>query len=195
MEIIDITKGIFSSEIYPGDPKPSAENFKSIENGDDCNLNGFFACAHTGTHVDAPLHFLEGGKTIDQIEIGRFVGPCRVIEVPEGPITGEYVEEHFPRSVQRVLVKSSGKAWFLDHGAYAAVNLDYCLIGTDSLSVGCEGNQIEPHRAFLRNNVAILEGLDLTDVKPGKYFLFAPPLKIEGLEAAPARAILIKDAF
>lgn len=195
MEIIDITKGIFTADIYPGDPEPSKRNFQSIENGDGCNLNGFFACCHAGTHADAPLHFVEGGKSIDEMNMAPFIGPCKVIDVPEGPITGEYVENNFPKGCRRLLIKSEGKAYFLDHGAQEAVNNGYLLIGTDALSVGTSGNQIAPHKAFLSRDVALLEGLDLTHVKTGNYFLLAQPLKLEGLEAAPVRALLIKGEF
>ncbi len=195
MEIIDITRGIFSSEIYPGDPVPEKQNFQSIENGDSCNLNGYFACCHAGTHADAPLHFVEDGKSIDEMSMIPFIGPCRVLEVPEGPITGEYVENEFPRGCRRLLLKSGGKAYFLDHGAQAAAKLGYMLIGTDGLSVGSPGNQIAPHKALLTKEIAILEGLDLTGIKTGSYFLLAQPIKLEGMEGAPVRAILIKGDF
>ena len=195
MKIIDITKGIFTADVYPGDPEPSKTNFQSIENGDGCNLNGFFACCHAGTHADAPLHFVEGGKTIDEMSLAPFIGPCKVIDLPEGPITGEYVENNFPKGCRRLLLKSEGKAYFLAPGAQAAADAGYLLIGTDALSVGTSGNQIAPHKAFLRREIALLEGLDLTDVKTGNYFLMAQPIKLEGLEAAPVRAVLIKGDF
>lgn len=195
MEIIDITKGIFSAEVYPGDPEPSKKNFQSIGNGDGCNLNAFFACCHTGTHVDAPLHFIDGGKPIDKMSMVPFIGPCRVIDVPAGPITGEYVENSFPKGCRRLLLRSEGEAYFLDHGAQAAANLGILLIGTDALSVGTKGNQIAPHKAFLNKDIAVLEGLELTGVDNGSYFLMAQPLKLEGMEAAPARALLIKGDF
>lgn len=195
MEIIDITKGVFSSEVYPGDPEPKKQNFQSIEKGDGCNLNAYFACCHAGTHVDAPLHFVEDGKSIDELSLVPFIGPCHVLDVPAGPITGEYVENCFPRGVRRILIKSQGEAYFLDHGAEALRNLGVMLVGTDALSVGTHGNQIAPHKAFLSKNIALLEGLDLTGVNVGNYFLIAPPVKLEGLEAAPARAILIKGDF
>ncbi len=195
MEIIDITKGMFSSDIYPGDPEPTKQSFQSIEKGDGCNLNGFFACCHTATHADAPLHFVDGGKTIDKMSLIPFIGPCRVLDVPEGPITGEYVENSFPKGHRRLLLKSEGKAYFLDHGAQAAADLGLLLIGTDALSVGTSGNQIAPHKAFLNREIAILEGLDLTGVETGSYFLMAQPLKLEGMEAAPVRAVLIKGDF
>ncbi|MBE6783529.1 MAG: cyclase family protein [Ruminococcaceae bacterium] len=195
MEIIDITRGIFTAEVYPGDPEPTKQNFQSIEKGDSCNLNAFFACCHTGTHVDAPLHFVEDGKSIDQMSVIPFIGPCKVIDVPEGPITGEYVENNFPKGCRRILLKSGGKAYFLDHGAQAAANSGCLLLGTDALSVGTSGNQIAPHKAFLNKEIAILEGLDLTGVDTGSYFLIAQPIKLEGMEAAPARALLIKGEF
>ncbi len=195
MEIIDITNGIFTSEIYPGDPQPESALVKSIKEGDGCNLSSFSTGCHAGTHADAPLHFVDEGKSIDEMHLAAFIGPCRVIEVPEGPITGEYVENCFPRGDKRLLIKSSGKAWFFDHGAQAAARLGIYLIGTDGLSVGTHGDQIAPHKAFLNKNIAILEGLNLENVKEGSYFLIAPPIKLENLEAAPVRAILIDGEF
>ena len=195
MEIIDISNGVFSSDVYPGDPESKSQVYKSIKEGDGCNLTAYYACCHTGTHVDAPLHFVEDGKSIDELHLVPFIGPCRVVEVPEGPITGEYVENSFPRGCRRILLKSEGKAWFLDHGAQAAAKLGIYLIGTDALSVGTHGDQIAPHKAFLNREIAILEGLNLTDVKAGSYFLIAPPVKLEKLEAAQARAILIDGDF
>lgn len=195
MELIDITGGIFSSEVYPGDPEPQKQVFSSMKDGAQNNLSGFFACAHAGTHADSPLHFIEDGKSIDELPLTAFLGPCKVIEVPEGPITGEYVENNFPRGCKRLLIKGDKKAYFTDHGAYSAVNLEYILIGTDALSIGTSGAQIAPHKAFLAPEIAVLEGLDLSNVTSGNYFLIALPLKLEGFEAAPVRAVLIKDDF
>lgn len=195
LEIIDITSGVFGSEVYPGDPESGICTFKSFEKGDGYNLNAFSACAHAGTHVDAPLHFIEDGLSVDRLPLQPFIGPCRVISVPEGPITGEFVEMNFPRGCRRVLIKGNKKAYFMDHAAYAAAQLEYFLIGTDALSVGEGDNQMAPHKAFLNKGISILEGLDLSGVEEGSYFLIAPPIKLEGLEAAPARAILVKDSF
>lgn len=193
MKIIDISRKFFSCDVYPGDPEPKAERVCSIDDGDICNLTAVSAGAHTATHVDAPLHFLQGGETIENLPLDAFIGPCKVIDVPAGVITGDYVDRFFPKSCQRLLIKGGGRAFFMDSSAEEAVQRGLLLIGTDSLSVGCKGNEAPPHKAFLQAGVAILEGLDLSEVKPGEYFLFAPPVAYDGIEAAPARAVLIED--
>ncbi len=195
MEIIDITRGIFDSENQDSEREPKSCFLKSILKGDECNISAFYTNSHCGTHIDAPSHFIEDGMTIDEIDCAAFIGPCRVIKVPEGPITGEYVENNFPRGCKRILVKGNGNASFFDHGAYAAINLGYTLIGTDAKEVGTQNCQIAVHKAFFNNKIGVLEGLDLSEVSEGNYFLIALPMKANGLEAAPARAILIKDSF
>lgn len=193
MKIIDISKKFFSCDIYPGDPEPESEVLSSISEGSECNLTRLHACVHTGTHVDAPAHFVENGKTIEDLALEPYIGPCTVIEVKGGVITGEHVDEFFPKKCERLLIKGNGRAFFMDSSAQELAERGLVLIGTDSLSVGSKGNQVGPHRAFLQNNVAVLEGLDLSEVKPGNYFLFAPPVNLDGLEGAPARAVLIDD--
>lgn len=193
MKIIDISKKFFSCDIYPGDPEPESEVLSSISEGSSCNLTRLHACVHTGTHVDAPAHFVENGKTIEDLALEPYIGPCTVIEVKGGVITGEHVDEFFPKKCERLLIKGNGRAFFMDSSAQELAERGLVLIGTDSLSVGSKGNQVGPHRAFLQNNVAVLEGLDLSEVKPGNYFLFAPPVNLDGLEGAPARAVLIDD--
>jgi arylformamidase len=193
MKIIDISRKFFQTEIYPGDPEPTVEQICEIGENSECNLSVVRACVHTGTHADAPLHFISGGDSIDSLPLDAFVGPCRVIEVPEGVITGEYVDKHFPEECERLLIKGNGKAFFMDSSAQELAQRNLRLIGTDSLSVGCKGNQTGPHKAFLGGGVSVLEGLDLSKVKAGNYFLFAPPVLFDGLEGAPVRAVLIED--
>lgn len=193
MKIIDITKKFFSSEVYPGDPKPEAERFAEIGKDSECNLTVVHACVHNGTHADAPFHFLPDGMTIDEMPLEAYIGECTVIEVPDGVITGEYVDRHFPKNCKRLLIKSGGKAFFMDSSAQELADRGLLLIGTDSLSVGCKGNQVGPHRVFLSEGVAILEGLDLSEVTEGEYFLFAAPVPYEGLDGAPVRAVLVSD--
>lgn len=193
MEIIDITKRFFSADVYPGDPRPEAEQIAEIGDNSECNLTVVHACVHNGTHADAPSHFLPDGITIDEMTLDAYIGPCKVIEVPDGVITGEYVDEFFPKDCKRLLVKSGGRAYFMDSSAQELAERGLLLIGTDSLSVGTKGNQTGPHRAFLGERVAILEGLELTGVEPGDYFLFAPPVPYDGLDGAPVRAVLISD--
>ena len=193
MRIIDISRDVMQAEVYPGDPLPELTRLESMS--DDCcyNLSSISMCCHTGTHVDAPLHFIDDGAGIESCPPDAFIGECHVVAVRPGIITGEDAETLLPKGCQRLLIKGEGRAFFMDSAAEYIAQLGIKLIGTDSLSVGCEGNETEPHRAFLREGICILENLDLSEVRPGRYFLFAPPVKIEGAEAAPARAVLISD--
>lgn len=193
MQIIDISKDITKCDIYPGDPEVSITAVSKLKDGDSCNLSAIYTGLHNGTHADAPLHFIDGAKSIEQTDLSAYIGECYVIEVPEGPVTGEFVNNNFPSDAVRVLIKSNGNAWFMESAAEEIAFSKIRLIGTDALSVGISGNQTAPHRAFLREDVAIIENLELTNVKPGKYFLLAQPLKIGGAEAAPLRAVLLAD--
>ena len=193
MHLIDITRDALTAEVYPGDPKPTVEPIRSIADGDVCNLSALRMCLHTGTHADAPLHFLEGGFAVDQYPADAFIGPCVVIEVKESPITGEYVNERFPQNAERILIKGRSEVTFMDSAAEEAAELPLRLIGTDAVSVGSYGNEIRPHKAFLRKGIAVLEGLDLSAVEPGNYFLIALPMKIGGADGAPVRAFLADD--
>ena len=191
MKLIDISRDMLNTPVYPGDPEPSVEKVRTIGDDSDCNLSAIYSCVHTGTHVDAPLHFIEGGFSVDEYPLDVFFGPCAVIEVKTSPITGELVNKRFPRNTRRILIK--GGAYFMDSAAEEAAALGLKLIGTDACSVGCRGNQIRPHKAFLSKGIAILEGLDLSRAEPGNYFLMAAPIRLGGLEGAPARAVLMSD--
>ena len=180
------------AEVYPGDPEPYLDEVKEIKNGDSCNLTALYTCLHTGTHIDAPLHFIDRAEAIDKIPLELFIGECTVIEAPAGPLTGEYVEDRFPRGKERLLIKGRGAAWFMESGAYAAADAGSRLIGIDRSSVGVSGEQERTHKAFLERGLALLEGLDLTDVTPGEYFLLAQPVKLRGTEASLCRAVLIE---
>ena len=193
VRIIDISRDLMQCEVYPGDPLPELTALETID-GDGCyNLTKISMCTHTGTHIDAPLHFIYQGASIENCPLDAFIGQCTVLEMRPGIITGEDAETLLPQGCERLLIKGGGRAFFMDSAAEYLAQSNLKLIGTDSLSVGCEGNEIGPHRAFLREGICILEGLDLTDVNPGEYFLFAPPVKIGGAEGAPARAVLIAD--
>lgn len=193
MQIIDISKDITACELYPGDPEVKLEVVSNISNGDSCNLSAIYTGLHNGTHADSPLHFIEGADSIEKADLSVFIGECYVIEVPAGPVTGEYVNRYFPADAKRVLMKCDGKSWLMESAAEEIAFSGVKLFGTDALSVGTHGAQVGPHVALLRENVAILENLELKNVKPGKYFLLAQPVKIGGAEAAPVRAVLLAD--
>ena len=194
MEIIDISRDLFKTPVYPGDPEGYVDPIKNIRAGDSCNLNSIYTCLHTATHIDAPLHFIEGGNTIDKFPLDLFIGVCLVVEAPPGPITGAFAEEAFPWSdCERVLIKGNGLSYLMESSAYYVVDSDIKLIGTDSQTIGNHGSNHIIHRALLSADIPIIEGLDLSNVEPGRYFLMAQPLKVSGVEAAPCRAILIKN--
>ncbi len=195
VQLIDISRDILHTCVYPGDPEPEVTFLRTIGSESDCNLSSVSACVHTGTHVDAPLHFIEGGAPVDSYPLSCFFGPCTVIEVKSSPITGELVNRKFPFPCERLLIKGGGSVYFMDSAAEEAAALGIKLIGTDALSVGTHGSQIKPHKAFLSKGIPILEGLDLSSVEPGNYFLSAFPMYLGGLEAAPVRAVLVKDCI
>lgn len=193
MKIIDITRELLSCPVFPGDPVASLEMVKTIDDENQYNLGKLEMCLHNGTHMDAPLHFLSDEKDITEIPHEAFFGPCVVVEANTEMITGAFVEEYFPRNAKRILVKSGGKAVFHESAASAIGQMGCYLIGTDGMTVEPEGSDGRTHRVFMMNDIALLENLDLSNVKSGEYFLCATPIKIAGAEAAPVRAILISD--
>lgn len=193
MRIIDISREVLSCPVYPGDPVPELEAVQTIGTTGEYNLSKISMCLHNGTHVDAPLHFLPNGDDICSMSPEVFIGPCTVVEVPEGVLTGAFVEEYFPRNAKRILIKSHGKSVIHETAASELEYMGYVLVGTDAPTVEPEGNSGRTHKMFMVNNIALLENLDLENVASGDYFLVAPPVKIEGAEAAPVRALLIAD--
>lgn len=193
MKIIDISTGLLTARVYPGDPQPEIAPIQSIAQGDSCNLNALYMGLHNGSHIDAPLHFVENAPSVDRLSVERFVGPCTVIEVSEGMITGAFVENSFPRTAERLLIKSGGKAFIHESAAHELIYNGCKLIGTDGISIEPQSGGGGAHRALLRAGIPLLEGLDLSEVNRGEYFLIAPPLRIEGAEASPVRALLVSD--
>ncbi len=192
IEIIDISRGILSSELYPGDPEARIEKYREIGKGSAYNLSKLTTGLHNGTHVDAPLHFFSDGSSIDEIGLETFIGPCTVIETPAGLLTGADVEKLFPRVCDRVLLKGKGRT-FIHPSAASEIAFRGCkLLGIDSLSIEPTDSDGSAHRFLLGENVALLEGLNLSNVNEGEYFLTAQPILVEGAEAAMCRAALIK---
>lgn len=194
MDIIDISRDLMKTPVYPGDPEGYVDPIKKIKDGDNCNLNSIYTCLHTATHVDAPNHFIDGGAKIEGLPLDLFIGECLVVETPPGPITGAFADDNFPfNNCERLLIKGNGFSYLMESSAYYIADSDIKLIGTDSQTIGIHGTNQVIHKALLSRNIPIIEGLDLTDVEPGKYFLMAQPLKVSGVEAAPLRAVLVKD--
>lgn len=194
MKIIDISQEIFSCKVYPGDPAPVLNRMQSIEKGNICNLTAFSMCAHNGTHVDAPFHFLNDGDTLDQIGLNSFVGDCYVASC-EGNMTAEDAADIMERAEaanasERILI--SGKAAVTADAARVFAQSNIKLLGNESQTVGPESAPMEVHLILLGAGIVLLEGIVLTDVPDGKYFLNAAPLNLGGCDGAPCRAYLIK---
>ncbi len=193
MKIIDISNDLLTAEVFEGDPVPEHQWLKTISPDSYYSLSAVCACLHNGTHIDAPLHFISDGESIEKYDLEKFIGPCKVIEVSPGIITGQLVEDSFPRDCKRILIKSNGKA-YLHQTAAEILSLQGCeLVGTDGVTVESPDSDGVTHRTLLNANIAILEGLNLSEAKCGEYFLIAPPVKICGAEAAFSRALLIAD--
>ena len=191
--IIDISQEVFSCKVFPGDPAPVSQRVLSIGQGDICNLTSFSMCAHNGTHVDAPFHFLAGGNTIEKISLNSFVGDCYVVH-HEGNVTANDAASILEKAksvgaLERILI--AGKATVTAEAAQVFAQSKVKLIGNESQTVGPEDAPMEVHKILLGADVVLLEGIVLTDVDEGKYFLSAAPLNLAGCDGAPCRAFLV----
>ena len=189
MKLYDISRELFTADVYPGDPSPYQELIRRMDVGDGYNLSAFYTGCHCATHLDAPRHFVEDGETIDQVPLEKFCGKCSVVTVG-GVITGETVDNLLPVCENIILFRGEGDAYLSQSGAFALADAGVTLVGTDAKSVGAPGDEYSPHYELLSAGIPILEGLDFTGVSDGTYFLAAFPLKMRGLEASPCRAIL-----
>lgn len=190
MKIYDISQEVFSCAVYPGDPQPESFCLYSTEEGDLYNLSSFAMCAHNGTHIDAPCHFLHYGKTVDQMDLSHFVGDCYVAR-QEGDITAEVARKILAKAcgIQRILI--AGKVTVTAEAAEVFASCNLKLLGNEGQSVGPEDAPMEVHLILLKKEIALLEGIVLDQVPEGAYFLSAAPLNLGGAEGAPCRAYLI----
>ncbi len=191
MKIYDISQEIFSCKVYPGDPKPEKQTLCAMEKGDLYNLTAFSMCAHNGTHIDAPYHFLSEGKTVELLDLNTFVGDCYVAR-HHGEVTAADAAAILQKAdgVTRILI--AGPATVTAEAAQVFSSSDICLLGNESQSVGPENAPMQVHKILLQKNIALLEGVVLTDVPQGYYFLSAAPLCFAGTDGAPCRAYLIE---
>ena len=198
MKIYDISQEVFSCSVYPGDPVPERQVMLRIPEGAVCNLTAFRMCAHNGTHVDAPYHFLNNGKTIDQVDLERFVGFAFVAE-HEGVITAGDAEAILKKArradreaAKRILVK--GQAVVSEEAAAVFAGAGILLFGNESQTVGPEDATMKVHLKMLGAEIVLLEGIRLKEVPEGVYLLDAAPLNLGGADGAPCRAILMEVA-
>lgn len=207
MKFYDISLPISNDlPVWPGDQSVSLIMTRSILKGDRCNVTQIQMGTHAGTHIDAPYHFLEDGASTDTIPIETFIGPCLVIEL--GSI--DRIEEKDLRKYNftghsRILIKTrNSEMWannvssfntnYVALGIEAAqylVEMNTILVGIDYLSIeSFQSDGCPVHKLLLKNNITVLEGLNLSGVKAGVYELLCMPLKLQGCEGAPARVLL-----
>lgn len=193
--------------VYPGDPGVSLKRVKEIGHGSSANLSEYCMGSHTGTHVDPPFHFLPEGAKVDAMPLEPFIGPALVLEVSSDEITREFLEKASLANVERLLFKTKNSGFSQDpvfredfahltgDAAAYLVTLGVKLVGIDYMSVEMYHSKDHAgHLSFLKAGVVILEGLDLSGVGPGWYELLCLPLKVEGGDGAPARAVLVERA-
>jgi len=203
---IDVSVPVHNGMVHwPGDPPYHIERLHDQSNGAVCTVSKIRLGVHTGTHMDAPLHFIHGGATVDQVPLDAVIGPARVIPIQDRrSIRREELEQHEIEARDRVLFKTanSDRLWrknefdedfiFItrDAAEYLAER-GVQTVGVDYLSVGgFKEDAVETHIALLDAGIWIIEGLDLSGVEPGLYELICLPLKLMGSEGSPARAVL-----
>mgnify|MGYP003298216031 CR=1 FL=1 len=195
MKVYDITQELLGCSVYPGDPAPQRTVMQSMEDGALYNLSGFQMCAHNGTHIDAPAHFLKDGRTVDEIAIEAFVGMAYVVQ-HDGIVSADdasfmlrKAREADDRAARRIIIKGSAEVSL--EAAEVFTRADLLLLGNESQSVGPEDAPMAVHKALLSRDIVLLEGIRLSSVPEGVYLLSAAPLNIAGAEGSPCRAVLI----
>lgn len=195
MKIYDISQEIFGCQVYPGDPTTQKRVLSSIEKGDLYNLTAFSMCAHNGTHIDAPFHFIKDGKTVDSIGLDTFIGMAYVAE-HNGIVSADDATEMLEKAkkqnleaAKRILIK--GEAEVSAEAAKVFAESNILLLGNESQTVGPENAPMEVHLILLGTGVVLLEGIRLAEVSEGVYFLNAAPLNLSGSDGSPCRAVLI----
>jgi len=204
-QIIDISLPLQSGTIvYPGNPPIEIEEIKSEVSGSVLSKIQFGS--HSGTHIDAQKHVINGGKSLDQIPLETFVGPCRVIDctLDEGSVKVETLQKNNIQKNDRILLKTSnssrGFETFYDDYVFVSpeaskylADTEVALVAIDYLSIKQRGSKDNtPHTNILEKNIPIVEGVDLSKVEPGEYDLVILPLEFMNIDGAPARAVLLK---
>jgi arylformamidase len=204
MKIYDITVPVsLDLPVYPGDPPVSVEKTAEISKGDVANVSFLKLGTHTGTHVDAPHHFIDGGSTVDEIPPNLLIGRARVVEISAAVITAEVLGEFDFAEDARVLFKTRNSylwsepsfekefVYLTKDAAELLVENGVKVVGIDYLSVEKFGfEKPDVHTILLGSGAVIIEGLDLREVEAGDYELICLPMKIKGGDGAPARVVL-----
>jgi arylformamidase len=210
-KIYDITLTVTPGMVtWPGDPKVKLERVRKIEDGANANVSEVAMSVHTGTHMDAPFHFLPEGKTIDTLPLDVLIGPVQVIQLPDScdVIDADVLAKAgLDNGLERVLFKTRNSKYWVDQetifqtgfvgiqvdGAEYLVRHGIRLVGIDYLSISPYKMSRPTHEVLLKASMVILEGANLSEVPAGHYQLICLPLKLGGSDGSPARAVLIKE--
>lgn len=199
---IDITTPISPiTPVWPGDPVAELKPLLRFSNGDSCNLSALSAGLHTGTHLDAPLHFIPDGNDSTVFDLNKMIGDVQVLDATEiGSITAEWIQQHIYPTTRRILFKTlttgekptgAGNFKALDPTtAKLLLEKKICFCGIDGLSIATEDTLEETHKILLKQQVIIAEHLQLYSITAGLYEMICLPILIPGAEAAPARVLL-----
>lgn len=196
MKLYDISQEVFTCAVFSGDSCPERNVLQTIETGSICNLTALSMCAHNGTHVDAPYHFLQNGKTIDQLDLNKLVGYCYVAKA-SGAVTEAVAKEIMEKAkakdaeaAKRILIAGDAYVTLEAAKVFHAENVD--LVGNESQTVGPLDGPAQVHYELLGAEVVLLEGIRLEGIEEGVYLLNAAPLNLGQADGAPCRAILIE---
>jgi arylformamidase len=205
MPIVDISQEVSAATaVWPGDTPFATRRVMSIAAGCSCNVGTVTMSLHTGTHADAPVHYLEGDLGAGEVDLEPYLGPARVVEVnPKGAIGVQDLEGRYLHGAERVLLKTGTApdatifpldfASLSPEAATFLADLGVRLVGIDTPSVDSFDSKTLPtHKVLRARRVAVLENLNLSDIESGDYQLIALPLRLKGLDASPVRAVLIR---
>ena len=210
MRVIDISVPISPDlPVWPGDPAVELVRIANISEGANANVSRLACGVHVGTHVDAPVHFIDGTASIDSLSLDRLIGRAFVAEFEDIEVIDDKALESvgIPAEVSRLLAKTKNSTFWSEdpltfhedftafdaRGAKWLANHGIQTVGLDYLSIAPFGNSAPTHKILLQEGVVIIEGLNLSDVDPGWYSLYCLPLKLVGSDGAPARAVLLHE--
>jgi len=211
MKIYDISVTITPRiPVWPGDPSVVLERIEKIEDGANANVSRMEMGVHTGTHVDAPVHFVPGASSVEEMPLDVLTGPVQVVRIPDS-VAFIGAEEIRAAGIQpgttRVLFKTNNSALWShledgfykefvginESGAESLVKIGLRLVGIDYLSIAPYKHSRPTHEVLLKAGMVVIEGVDLRAVEEGVYTLYCLPVKLGGSDGAPCRAILIED--
>ncbi|MBR2121692.1 MAG: cyclase family protein [Lachnospiraceae bacterium] len=216
MKIYDISKELFSASVYPGDPVPSKQEVMGFDKEvpDHCQVTMLSLGSHSGTHMDAPRHFVPGGKDMEELDIRKCLGPCIVVSAG-GDITADMArgwikewessdgaspaasggspEDGEKASADGLRLLIRGDITITEEAAQVFADSSLSCLGVEGMTVGTQETGVRIHQILLGAEVVIIESLVLRDVPDGRYFLHALPLKMRGLDGSPVRAVLTAE--